>query len=108
MNATFALSGIWYAVRLAEVWIFLAFAVVCLVVALIALFKCLPKNSQRFDIAFKRTKGFWLGMTGGASALCLIGAYSQLFGGPFGFLFPVIGACMAAVYLADVEPAVSE
>lgn len=102
------MSGIWYAVLVSEIYLFLAFAVVCLIVAGLALLKCLPKNAQRFDIAFKRTKGFWLGMTGGAALLCLFGVYSQLFGGPFGFLFPVIGATMAAVYLADVEPAVSE
>ena len=102
------MSSIWYAVLISEVYLFLAFAVVCLIISALALLKCVPKKAQRFDIAFKRTKGFWLGMTGGAALLCLFGVYSQLFGGPFGFLFPVVGACMAAVYLADVEPAVSE
>lgn len=101
------MSQIWYTVLVTEVWMFLAFAVVCLVISGIALLKCLPKNAQRFDAAMKRTKGFWMAMTGGAVLLSLIGVYSQLYGGPFGFLFPVIAACMAAVYLADVEPEVS-
>ena len=33
-------------------------------------------------------------------------SFFGLLGGPFGFLFPVIAACMASVYLADVEPEV--
>ncbi|MBO0596379.1 DUF2516 family protein [Nesterenkonia sp. E16_7] len=83
----------------------LAFALVCLGLAIVALVKCIPKNAQRFDIAFKRTKGFWLGMTGGAVVLALLGAAGA---GPFGLIFPVAAACMAMVYLTDVNPEVSD
>ncbi|GAB3192271.1 DUF2516 family protein [Nesterenkonia suensis] len=85
-------------------WLQPLFGLVCLAVAGYALFKVLPKDAQRFDMAFKRTKGFWLAMTGGAVLMCFFGVMA----GAFSLLFPAIGATMAAVYLADVEPAVSE
>ncbi|MDO5493361.1 MAG: DUF2516 family protein [Nesterenkonia sp.] len=84
-------------------WIMPAFAIVCLGVAVLALVRCVPKDSQRFEMSFKRTKGFWLAMTGGAVLLTLFGIFP---GSPFSFLFPVIGVIMASVYLADVEPEV--
>ncbi len=96
------MSPLWEFVAITEGWLFFAFGLGCLVLSAVALFRCLPKSPQRFEAAFKRTKGFWLGMTGGAVALSFFG----LLGGPFGFLFPVIAACMASVYLADVEPEV--
>ncbi|WP_218221821.1 DUF2516 family protein [Nesterenkonia sp. Act20] len=98
-------SSIWLFVLRAEFWIQFAFAFACLIVAVVAFIKCVPKNAQRFDIAFKRTKGFWLGMTGGAVVLALLGALGST---PFGLIFPVAAACMAMVYLTDVNPAVSE
>ncbi|MBE1515617.1 DUF2516 family protein [Nesterenkonia halotolerans] len=98
-------SSIWLFVLQTEQLIQLAFAFGCLIVAVVALIKCIPKNAQRFDIAFKRTKGFWLGMTGGAVVLALLGALGST---PFGLIFPVAAACMAMVYLTDVNPAVSE
>lgn len=99
------LSDIWIFVLRTEAWMHLAFALVCLGLAIVALVKCIPKNAQRFDIAFKRTKGFWLGMTGGAVVLALLGAAGA---GPFGLIFPVAAACMAMVYLTDVNPEVSD
>jgi len=99
------ISDIWVFVLLSEFWIQLAFALACLLVALVALIKCIPKKAQRFDMAFKRSKGFWLGMTGGAVALALLGAFGNT---PFGLIFPVAAACMAMVYLTDVNPEVSD
>lgn len=98
-----SLTGMAYCFEL--LWLWPAFAIACLSLAVFALLRCLPKNSQRFEIAFKRTKGFWLAMTGGAVLLALLGV---LPGSPFSFLFPVAAACMAMVYLADVDPAVSD
>lgn len=98
-------SDIWRLVLQTEAWMHLIFAVVCLGLAIVALIKCIPKNAQRFDVAFKRTKGFWLGMTGGAVVLALLGAAGA---GPFGLIFPVAAACMAMVYLTDVNPEVSD
>ncbi|GAA4922009.1 DUF2516 family protein [Nesterenkonia massiliensis] len=98
------LPSIWQLAVTMEFYLHLAFTIGCLVLAVVALIKCLPKNAQRFDIAFKRTKGFWMLMTGGACLLALIGLLGA---GPFGMLFPVAAACIAAVYLTDVDPEVS-
>ncbi|MDR5710986.1 DUF2516 family protein [Nesterenkonia flava] len=101
---TLASSPLWNAVRLTEGLLMSAFSLVCLILAVVALVKCLPKRAERFDVAFKRTKGFWLGMTGGA---CVLALFGFLGAGPFGLLFPVAAACMALVYLTDVDPEVS-
>lgn len=102
-NANDTLTG---AFACMEVWVFWPLlGIIVLLISLFALVKCLSKKAQRFEMNFKRTKGFWLGMTGGACALALIG---MIPGGPFSFLFPIIAACMVSVYLADVDPAVSD
>lgn len=100
----FDTSSPWHWAIIIETAVGNLFALGCLILAVIALIKCLPKNSQMFEMRFKRTKGFWLGMTGGACALALFGFLGA---GPFGLLFPVAAACMAGVYLADVDPEVS-
>lgn len=102
------ISSAWIAALTAEYYLWIVFAAICFIVAITSLVKCLPKNAQRFEMSFKRTKGFWLAMTGGATALGLFGLLSNLGNGPFGLIFPVIAACMAMVYLTDVDPAVSE
>lgn len=102
------MSQLWIFAILADYYIQLAFIVVCVILAVIALLRCLPKPSDMFFVQGKRTKGFWLGITGAAVALSLIGLFSHLSPpGAFSLLFPVVGACMASVYLADVDPAVS-
>lgn len=104
MGPLSTVGQLWPAVLYAEAIMQMALGVGCLVLALIALVKCLPKNPDMFFVQNKRTKGFWLGMTGGAVALTLLGFLGV---GPFNLLFLLGGACMAAVYLADVNPAVS-
>lgn len=97
-------SPLWNAVCYTEAIMHIILAIGCIVLAVVALVKCLPKNPDMFFVQNKRTKGFWTGMTGGAVALTLIGFLGI---GPFGLLFLLAGACMASVYLADVNPAVS-
>jgi hypothetical protein len=97
-------SPLWNAVCYAEAIMHVVLAIGCIVLAVTALVKCLPKNPDMFFVQSKRTKGFWTAMTGGAVALTLLGFLGI---GPFGLLFLLAGACMAAVYLADVNPAVS-
>lgn len=98
------LTGTWEWAWTIEYWIHIAFTLGCVLLAIAALLKCLPRNAELFWARNKRTKGFWLGMTGGAVALALFG----MLGGPFSMLFPVAAACMAAVYLTDVDPEVSQ
>lgn len=101
----FDFSSPWQWAYAIEILLGQAFALACLILAVVALIKCLPKSSQMFEMRFKRTKGFWLGMTGGACALAFFGFFGA---GPFGLLFPVAAACMATVYLVDVDPEVTQ
>lgn len=90
-----------------EFWLFRGLGLLALGIELWALVDCAQRKQAAFEATFKRTKGFWLGMTGGSAA---IGALTALVIGPVGLfgllqLAAVIAAC---VYLADVKPAVSE
>ena len=89
-------------------WVFLlvrfidiALALVVAGLAVWAFVDCLTKAPVQFQRAFKRTKGFWLALTGGAALFSLLGVLGAGF-----FLFALISATAAGVYLADVRPAV--
>ncbi|WP_022871960.1 DUF2516 family protein [Nesterenkonia alba] len=98
------MTTLWAYVDLTVFLLYRLFALICFVLALVAFFKCLTKNQERFIAMDKRTKQFWLGITGGASALALV---SMLGLGPFVLLMSSAAACMATVYLVDVNPEVS-
>lgn len=93
-------------VLLTEFWLYRGLALLALGIELWALVDCLQRKPATFEATFKRTKSFWLGMTGAAAG---IGALTAWVGpaGLFGLLqlAAIIAAC---VYLADVKPAVSE
>ena len=79
----------------------------CLAVSLWAFIDCTVRKGPAFEAGFKRTKGFWLGVTGGAAfvgLLSIISPYSPMFGAS---LFNIAAVTAAGVYLADVRPAVS-
>ena len=65
-----------------------------------ALADCATRASDAFPAAGKRTKGFWLALTG-------VAALTVLFGSPIG-IFGLGGLIVSLVYLVDVRPAVSE
>lgn len=86
-----------------------------------AFFDCLRHKANAFEAVSKRTKTFWLALTGGAlavGALILygaaqaIGTLSPQGGGGGGFgsfvLFGLVAVTAASVYLADVRPAVKD
>jgi hypothetical protein len=74
-----------------------------------AFFDCLRHKANAFEAVSKRTKTFWLALTGGAVA---IGGLSLYGGGGGGFgtlgLFGLAAVTAASVYLADVRPAVKD
>lgn len=84
-----------------EHYLLLALAIVALGLAVWALVDCLIRPAQRFEQEGKRTKGFWLALTAAATFATVLSLYSA------GGIFQLIGACIAAVYLADVRPALS-
>ena len=89
--------------------IFLILAVVAVGLELWALVDCARHRSNAFEATGKRTKTFWLALTGGAT---LVGVFSLLGigGGLFGTLglFGLAAVVAASVYLADVRPAVKD
>ncbi|WP_104140833.1 DUF2516 family protein [Arthrobacter sp. ZGTC131] len=75
-----------------------------------AFFDCVRHKANAFEAVGKRTKTFWLALTGGSLA---IGALSVLGGGSGGLigplgLFGLAAVVAASVYLADVRPAVKD
>lgn len=83
-----------------------AVSVLCFAICLWALIDCATRKGTAFEAGFKRTKGFWLGITGGAAFVGLL----ALLGIPGIFgptLFTLAAVTGAGVYLADVRPAVS-
>lgn len=89
-----------------ERWLWLALGVVALAIELWAFVDCLGRKGDHFQVAFKRTKGFWTGLTAGSAAVGALG----LFGAGLGtfMLFQLAAVCVASVYLADVKPALNE
>ncbi|WP_432544746.1 DUF2516 family protein [Kineococcus sp. SYSU DK002] len=65
-----------------------------------ALIDCARRPAAAFVAAGKRTKNFWLAITAVATAVGFVSVFSVL------GIFGVLGVVGAAVYLADVRPAV--
>ena len=82
-------------------WIVLGLSVVALGVELYALVDCLRRRADAFVAAGKRTKQFWLLVTGVAALLGVVAL------GGLGFL-AIIAIVAAGVYLADVKPALDQ
>lgn len=76
-------------------------SLLALALAAWAFVDCLTKAPIQFQRAAKRTKGFWLALTGGAALFSLLGVLGAGF-----LLFALLSATVAGVYLADVRPAV--
>ncbi|ADX71961.1 hypothetical protein Asphe3_07580 [Pseudarthrobacter phenanthrenivorans Sphe3] len=97
-------------IRPVEQAVFLILALVALGLELWAVVDCARHRANAFEATGKRTKTFWLALTGGAA---LVGALSLLGGGGGGFLgtlglFGLAAVVAASVYLADVRPAVKD
>jgi hypothetical protein len=85
--------------------VYLILGLVALALELWAFADCLRHRPTLFVAASKRTKTFWLALTGVSLA---IGALTLLTGGSSLGLFGIAAVTAACVYLADVRPAVRE
>jgi Protein of unknown function (DUF2516) len=85
--------------------IYYVLGLVALGLELWAFVDCLRHKPALFEAAFKRTKTFWLAMTGISAA---VGAFSLFVAGGSLNLFAIAAVSAASVYLADVRPAVRE
>ena len=91
-----------------------AITVVVAVLALLAALDCVRRSPVQFERAWKRTKSFWLALTGGAAApaaqgddLISMALLAVGVPGTGSLILMLISATIAGVYLADVRPAVS-
>lgn len=82
-------------------WVGLALGALALGIQVWAFIDALLTRADAFVAADKRTKGFWLAVTGVAAAIGLVHVMQ-----PFG-LFNLIAIVAAAVYLTDVRPALA-
>ncbi len=86
-----------------QFYLYLALGLVALGIEVWALIDCARRKPEYFDAAFKKTKTFWLGMTGGSVAVGVLGVMGS--GLPFMLLLQIAAVVAASVYLADVKPA---
>jgi len=91
-----------------------AITLVVAVLALLAALDCVRRSAVQFERAWKRTKTFWLALTGGAAVVSVFSAvFSTLqlvsFGVPRSgsLILMLVAATIAGVYFADVRPAVA-
>lgn len=83
-------------------WVGLGLGALALGIQVWALVDALLTRADAFVATGKRTKGFWVAVTGVASAIGLVHVFQ-----PFG-MFNLIAIVAAAVYLTDVRPAVAQ
>jgi len=83
-------------------WIVVGLSVVALGVEVYAFVDCLRRRPDAFPAAGKRTKAFWLLLTG-VSVLIGVLALSAVPG-----LLAIVAIVAAGVYLADVKPALDQ
>ena len=96
--ATYVVVWSWYAAQLVSV-----------LLGLWALLDAAVRPADHFIAAGRRTKGFWLGVTGAATAVLVLTGNLLDPGaavGGFGML-GLLGVTAAAVYLTDVRPALN-
>lgn len=74
--------------------------------ALFALVEALRAPASAYDWSFKRTKNFWLAVTGAAAFFSGLFLTQSLLGGGSSLFLQLIAATAAGVFLADVRPAV--
>ncbi|WP_426998248.1 DUF2516 family protein [Pseudarthrobacter sp. N5] len=95
-----------------ETGVYFVLGLVALALEAWAFFDCLRHRANAFEATGKRTKTFWLALTGGGFAIGALAVWGSLGGsgglfGPLG-LFGLAAVVAASVYLADVRPAVKD
>lgn len=86
-------------------WIFVVLAVALFALEVWAFANALRFRADAYVAASKRTKGFWLALTGGAVVVGFLSLPYPLGAGGSSMLLMLIGIVIAGVFLADVLPA---
>lgn len=89
-----------------QIFIFLALAFVAFGLALWAFIDAATRVPQAFAYAGKRTKNFWLALTGGATLVGFLGIPPPVGIGVLPGFLVLLAVIPAGIYLADVRPAV--
>lgn len=87
-------------------WILFAVGLVALAVQVWAFADCLRAKPEDFERTFKRTKQFWLLITGLSMLMGIF--YLLVPATSMGLLLNVAACVGAGVYLADVRPAIQQ
>ncbi|MDK7741989.1 DUF2516 family protein [Helcobacillus massiliensis] len=81
-------------------WIQFVLLILTLGVEVWAFINAVRFSNDAYNATFRRPKGFWVALTGGALA---VGVLSFLSGGRL-FLLSMVAVCVAGVFLADMLP----
>ncbi|MBR7741911.1 DUF2516 family protein [Phycicoccus sp. BSK3Z-2] len=88
----------------AQYWVTVVLSVAAFAVELYALVDCVRRRPDAFTAAGKRTKNFWLLVTGVAAVFGFV-----VLGSPNSLgIIGIIAVIAAGVYLADVKPALDQ
>lgn len=85
----------------------LTLAVVLAALAIFAFVEAVRASDYAYQSAFKRTKGFWSAVTGGAAAFSVLMAFQTWQLGSGSIFIQLAAATAAGVFLVDVRPVVS-
>lgn len=85
----------------------LALALVVAALSIFALIEAARASSYAYQSAFKRTKGFWVGVTGASVAFSVLMVWQSMAVGGGSVFMRLIVATAVGVFLADVRPAVA-
>lgn len=92
---------------LATHYINLLISLVIAGVATYALVEAARATGYAYQSAFKRTKGFWVAVTGAATLFSLLTLWQVWAGGGSSLFMQLVAATAVGVFLADVRPVVA-
>lgn len=89
-------------------WLLLILSVAAFALSLISVIHAAVTKPNVFVAADKRTKVFWLAITGGSALLAFLSIPGGGVGGRGGLLLTILPLIGAGVYLTDVRPALNQ
>lgn len=92
-------------VAVIQYWIFAILAVALFAVEVWAFINALRFSGEAYSAAGKRTKGFWLALTGVAMVVGFLSLPYPIGAGGSSMLLMLIAIVVSGVFLADVLPA---
>lgn len=85
----------------------LLLSLVLAIAAIYALIEAVRASDYAYQSAFKRTKGFWVAVTGASAAFSVLMLLQAWSFGSGSLFIQLVAATAVGVFLADVRPAVA-